>query len=725
MRSARLAIAITASTSAVASCGPAPERPIVATAPSASVSATTPSRRQCVTAESAFPSCAPHRPSNDDPTPWPRPSQLLDARPMPITIPITTPRIAALAQRDEELPKLDPAARALLVAADAAYMAALSDDTKWPAARAAYDAFLASPSPGALEAYGRFMLARVLGFVKDPRAVDELAKITGGPLAADAKRELIALAALVGGDVRTLYATLKTIEPDQAAAVATFGAIGAEALRVGEFSRASYVFEALLGREAEDAGVCDWALGYASAKVWYHEDTTTGMKASTELMSRARAFLVGAAGDDAKARCGAGTLDFLVRLATRYHIEFVGARGERGTGNAKTVRTAIELYQLVLDNFTSADIDRLSAAGDPVTRPSAYRLRHAIADAVYATKDEKCAPLYDELIELRPDAPDVRDMIHRAAAMRIRSGHNGLSQVKLDADVAPPTDDTSARFAADGRLICLGEPPRSESGYEDYVDAIVDRARLSLLAHRWGDAAVDLRTLAFHHPDADDAGRASVLYLEALRHLALDQPEACDAEIAAAAPALFQLECTTRDPLHGDFGAANPAGRSKLCEEIRAFAPSAIPAPIQPALPPLPPVDPPKPTPPQVRYDSTSVSGELPIEVIERVARPYLRHAVGCYEVALRADPTIEGQLVASFVIARDGAVSTMTYRASSTLDRAELGKCVARTFYGMSFPMPEGGVVKVTYPLGLSLGFGVIVPQPENPVTAITTESP
>lgn len=643
---------------------------------------------------------------------------------MPIVKPIATDRIAALGRREEERPKLDASAAALLDAAEAAYTAGLGDEKKWAAARAAYQAFLAG-SPGALEPYGRFMLARVLGFLKEPTAVDELAKITSGPLAADAKKELLALAALVG-DPKSVRATLKAIEPDDAAARSTLGAIGLEALRVGEFGRAGDLLEGLVSGQPEGDAWCAWALGYATSKLSRRADAEAGLRASNDLMTRARGFLGASASEVAKTQCAAGTLDVLVQLATRYHIEFVGARGERGTGDAKVIRAALQLYRLVLDNFTPGDIDRLAASGDPVTRPSAYRIRHAIADATYATKDENAGPLYDELIELEPDAPDVREMILRATKIRIRRGRDDLTHLKLHGETAPdPIEPLAARIAADGRLICLGEPPRSQDGYQDYVAALVDRARLSYLLLRWGDAAVDLRTLAFHHPDAPDAAPAAVLYLRVLKRLAEDQPEACAAEIASAAPRLFQLECATQDREHGDFGVPTPGGRAAICEDIRSFAPTSIPAPIQPALPSLPPVDPPKAKPPVVRLDSTSVSGELPIEVIEHVARPYLGRAVGCYEAALRADPTIEGQLVVDFLIARDGAVSAMTSRASSTLDRGAVGACVARTFYGMSFPQPEGGVVKVTYPVGLSLDFGIIVPQPENPVTAVTTLDP
>jgi hypothetical protein len=104
--------------------------------------------------------------------------------------------------------------------------------------------------------------------------------------------------------------------------------------------------------------------------------------------------------------------------------------------------------------------------------------------------------------------------------------------------------------------------------------------------------------------------------------------------------------------------------------------------------------------------------------VIESVAQPYLRRTVGCYEAALAVDPTIEGQIEVTFVIGRDGAVTSATSRASAALDGTRLGRCVVRAFYGISFPQPEGGMMRVTYPLGFSRTRGVIPPQPEAPVS-------
>jgi hypothetical protein len=51
------------------------------------------------------------------------------------------------------------------------------------------------------------------------------------------------------------------------------------------------------------------------------------------------------------------------------------------------------------------------------------------------------------------------------------------------------------------------------------------------------------------------------------------------------------------------------------------------------------------------------------------------------------------------FVIGRDGSVSNVS-DAGSDLADAGAKECVTRAFYGLRFPVPEGGIVTVVYPL-------------------------
>ena len=92
-----------------------------------------------------------------------------------------------------------------------------------------------------------------------------------------------------------------------------------------------------------------------------------------------------------------------------------------------------------------------------------------------------------------------------------------------------------------------------------------------------------------------------------------------------------------------------------------------------------------------------SALGRLPPETIQRVVRQSFGRFRICYEQSLRMQPNLHDRVTVSFVIGRDGSVAS----ASATSDQgAALSSCVATAFYGLSFPEPAGGIVRVTYPL-------------------------
>lgn len=97
--------------------------------------------------------------------------------------------------------------------------------------------------------------------------------------------------------------------------------------------------------------------------------------------------------------------------------------------------------------------------------------------------------------------------------------------------------------------------------------------------------------------------------------------------------------------------------------------------------------------------DNVSVSGRLPPEAVQRIIRQNFGRLRFCYDSALVHTPDLAGRVSVRFVIGRDGAVSQVADGGSSMPDPAVVA-CVLRTFYGISFPQPEGGVVTVTYPI-------------------------
>ena len=107
--------------------------------------------------------------------------------------------------------------------------------------------------------------------------------------------------------------------------------------------------------------------------------------------------------------------------------------------------------------------------------------------------------------------------------------------------------------------------------------------------------------------------------------------------------------------------------------------------------------------PPRVRMGATNVSGRLPPEVIQRIIRQNFGRFRLCYESALKNNPNLQGRVVVSFVIGRDGSVSNVG--GGGDIPDAGVISCVAGQFGGLTFPQPEGGIVTVSYPIVFTPG--------------------
>jgi hypothetical protein len=103
--------------------------------------------------------------------------------------------------------------------------------------------------------------------------------------------------------------------------------------------------------------------------------------------------------------------------------------------------------------------------------------------------------------------------------------------------------------------------------------------------------------------------------------------------------------------------------------------------------------------PPRVRPEGVTTSGRLPGEVIQRIVRQNFGRYRFCYEQGLRQNPNLQGRVAVRFVIGRDGGVSQVQ-NGGSDLPDGNVVSCVVRSFYGLSFPAPENGIVTVNYPI-------------------------
>ncbi|MBN2191961.1 MAG: AgmX/PglI C-terminal domain-containing protein [Polyangiaceae bacterium] len=102
---------------------------------------------------------------------------------------------------------------------------------------------------------------------------------------------------------------------------------------------------------------------------------------------------------------------------------------------------------------------------------------------------------------------------------------------------------------------------------------------------------------------------------------------------------------------------------------------------------------------PVFRTGKETVSGRLPPEVIQRIVRQNFGRFRMCYEKGLAQNPNLTGRVSVRFVIGSDGAVSHASNGGSDLADSSAVS-CVVSSFYSLSFPAPEAGVVTVVYPI-------------------------
>lgn len=106
----------------------------------------------------------------------------------------------------------------------------------------------------------------------------------------------------------------------------------------------------------------------------------------------------------------------------------------------------------------------------------------------------------------------------------------------------------------------------------------------------------------------------------------------------------------------------------------------------------------------QPRPGAMALSGRLPPEVVRRIIRQNFGRFRLCYENGLRRNPNLQGRVAVRFVIGADGAVSNVGNGGSDMPDSGVVS-CIVRSFAGLSFPRPDGGIVTVVYPLMFAPG--------------------
>lgn len=138
----------------------------------------------------------------------------------------------------------------------------------------------------------------------------------------------------------------------------------------------------------------------------------------------------------------------------------------------------------------------------------------------------------------------------------------------------------------------------------------------------------------------------------------------------------------------------------------------AAPAPEEYAPPePLPAVTPPQEAqepeeqapvavaPAKKKAGSQEATGKLEAAAIKAVMNKNASGFKYCYERSLAKNPSLQGKVTISFTIGTKGTVTRAEVKGTS-LDDAEVEKCILNRMKKLRFPKPKGGAVKVSYPL-------------------------
>ena len=92
-------------------------------------------------------------------------------------------------------------------------------------------------------------------------------------------------------------------------------------------------------------------------------------------------------------------------------------------------------------------------------------------------------------------------------------------------------------------------------------------------------------------------------------------------------------------------------------------------------------------------------AGEVDAQAVEGLVRAQGRELQGCYEFALRGDPTLRGTVRVRFVVSVDGRLTEADARPSTEGLRA-VGHCILGHLRGLRFPRPVEASAVFEFPL-------------------------
>ena len=467
------------------------------------------------------------------------------------------------------------------------FQEAQSDPSKWGFAQQSYEEVIKVPPPDN-KVYGYALYK--LGYVhwnlgEYEKAVDSFKKVidygvkfsnlpNAAQLSTSARRDIIPVYAL-WGDPKKAYTFFKPISGDSGGdndkTYKMMDDLGINYLDTGHYDEGIALYTDLMGRDSGPKW-CEYHGHIAEATLAKKSgDKDAIMKVLGKQFDVHKTFAGGASPADAKTKCGNITAGITSETAMAWHLEAVGSGGVRGTGDAKTMKLAAELYQKVVDNFVQADFAKFTFPRIVKDDwPDIMKIKYAMADLLYFQKDwAKCGPAFDSVVAEDPKGPNAAEAAYasvlcyqniyteRHKAGEDRKGTGNLPGDKdkkgapaVDKEKFKPKDftaDQKGMITAFNRYVCYIQPDKTnKEAMDQFVEVKYARARTYFESRHWEEAALGFRDVAMNHSDREVGIFAAQLYLESLNILGTnsDPPRSsCLDDIGKDVPEFIKLYC--------------------------------------------------------------------------------------------------------------------------------------------------------------------------------------
>ncbi len=464
---------------------------------------------------------------------------------------------------------------------------AMSDPSKWEAAKQAYQKVISKPPPeNKVYGYAWYKLAYVFWNEGDlPHALDAFKKTVdygvqfqqlpnAKKLADSARKDVIPVYALAGSPTAA-YNFFRNLSGDPAgSSEKTFKMmddLGQNYLDTGHYPEAIALYRDLIVRDGGSDRVCDYQSHITEATMAMKSGDKVGIVSElNNQFKRYATFKQENRSPDSKQRCANRTAAMATETAMAWHLEAVGSNGQRGTGDPKTMDLAALLYKKVAETWNSDDFSKFEFPRlVKEDWPNIYKIKYNMADLLYFRENwAACGPAFDAVVQENPTGPQAAEAAYAAVLCyqniylaqhqkgSDKKGSGNLpgvgKDIKQDSDdkykAKEMTEAQKSMVSSFNRYVCYIHPDKSDAdGQKQLIEVKYARCRLYFEAQQWEEAAACFKDIAFNHSDNDFAVYASQLYLESTNVLAfhgLPNRSSCIDDMVTDVPKFIDLFCS-------------------------------------------------------------------------------------------------------------------------------------------------------------------------------------